>query len=406
MTATPHLPDDPAALWTLDPAVAFLNHGAFGACPRPVLEAQVRWRARLERQPLQFLARDLEGLLDGARAELARFVGAQPEDLVFVPNATAAVNTVLRALSFAPGDELLTTTHAYNACRNALGYVADRTGARVVTAAVPFPLTGPGAVLDAVLAQVTSRTRLALLDHVTSPTGLVFPIAELVRALDARGVDTLVDGAHAPGMLALDVGAIGAAYYTGNCHKWVCGPKAAGFLCVRRDRQTRIHPLVISHGATVARTDRSRFHLEFDWTGTLDPSPYLCVPEAIRTLGALLPGGWPALRARNHSTALAARQRLCAALGVPLPCPDDMIGSLATIPLPDAPAPAAATWLAADPLQETLLARHGFEVPVFYWPAAPQRLVRLSAHLYNTAAQYERLAEVLPALVSRGAGAG
>src|SRR5947208_3367510 len=195
------MPSDLARFWTLDSAVAFLNHGSFGACPRPVLEAQQRLRERLERQPVRFFVRDLEPLLDDARSALAAFLGADPEGLVFVTNATTAVNAVLRSLALAPGDQLLVTDHAYNACRNALDFVAAAAGARVVVVPVPFPLASADAVVEAVLAQVTPHTRLALLDHVTSPTGLVLPIQRLVRALAARGVDTLVDGAHAPGML-------------------------------------------------------------------------------------------------------------------------------------------------------------------------------------------------------------
>src|SRR5437899_2272875 len=191
------MPSDLARFWTLDPAVTFLNHGSFGACPRPVLEAQQRLRERLERQPVRFFVRDLEPLLDDARSALAAFLGADPEGLVFVTNATTAVNAVLRSLALAPGDQLLVTDHAYNACRNALDFVAAAAGARVVVVPVPFPLASADAVVEAVLAQVTPHTRLALLDHVTSPTGLVLPIERLVRALAARGIDTLVDGAHA-----------------------------------------------------------------------------------------------------------------------------------------------------------------------------------------------------------------
>jgi isopenicillin-N epimerase len=381
--------------WSLDPAVIFLNHGSFGACPRAVLAAQDRLRARLERQPVQFLVRDLGGLLDAARAELAAFVGADPADLVFVPNATTGVNAVLRSLPLGRGDELLVTDHAYNACRNALGYAAERTGATVVVAAVPFPLSSVGAVVDAVLGHVSAQTRLVLLDHVTSPTGLVFPLGDLVPALSARGVDVLVDGAHAAGMVPLDLGRLGAAYYTGNCHKWLCAPKGAGFLHVRRDRQALVRPLAISHGANAPRTDRSRFRLEFDWTGTIDPSPYLCIPEAIRHLGSLLPGGWDELRARNRALALEARRILAAALGVEPPAPDDMIGALAALPLPDGTGAPAQSPLYLDPLQDELLARFGIEVPIIPWPAPPRRLIRVSAQLYNTRAEYERLAAAL-----------
>ena len=380
-----------ARLWPLDPAITFLNHGSFGACPRAVLDAQARWRAELEAEPVRFLHRELEGRLAAARAALGAFVGADPEDLAFVPNATTGVNTVLQSLDFATGEELLVTDHGYNACRNAVERVAVRAGLRVVVAPVPFPVEGPDQVVEAVLGRVGPRTRLALLDHVTSPTGLVFPIERLVSELAARGVDTLVDGAHAPGLLPLDVEALGAAYYTGNCHKWLCAPKGAAFLHVRRDRQAGIRPLVVSHGANAPRTDRSRFRLEFDWTGTADPTAYLTVPEALRYLGGLMAGGWPALMARNREVALAARRILCATLGVASPAPDAMIGSLAAVELPPR---------AGDPeaLQRALFDRFGIEVLAFAWPSPPVRVLRVSAQLYNTAEDYERLAAALAAL--------
>src|SRR5437870_11624 len=396
------MPSSLARFWTLDPAVTFLNHGSFGACPRPVLEAQQRLRERLERQPVRFFVRDLEPLLDDARSALAAFLGADPEGLVFVTNATIAVNAVLRSLALAPGDQLLVTDHAYNACRNALDFVAAAAGARVVVVPVPFPLASADAVVEAVLAQVTPHTRLALLDHVTSPTGLVLPIERLVRALAARGVDTLVDGAHAPGMLPLDLRALGAAYYAGNCHKWLCAPKGAGFLHVRRERQGGVRPVVISHGANSPRTDRSRLLLEFDWTGSHDPTAYLCVPEAIRFLGGLLPGGWPELMARNRALALEARRILCEALAVTLPCPDEMIGSLATVPLPDGSAASPRSPLDPDPLCDALLARFGIEVPIFPWPAPLRRVVRVSCQAYNARGDYERLAATLVSLARDG----
>jgi isopenicillin-N epimerase len=382
--------------WTLDPSVAFLNHGSFGACPSPVLAEQDEWRMRLEREPVRFFVADLEGLLADVRQVVGAFVGADPDDLALAPNATTAVNAVLRSLDFAPGDEIVVTDHAYNACRNAADYVAARAGARVVEARVPFPLAGDDAVVDAVCAAITPRTRLALLDHVTSPTGLVFPIGRLVAELAARGVDTLVDGAHGPGMVALDLERIGAAYYAGNLHKWCCAPKGAALLHVRRDRQARVRPWTISHGANSPRRDRSRFRLEFDWTGTSDPTAVLSVPAALRFVAALVPGGWPAVMARNRALALAARAALAAALGTPAPCPDAMIGSLAALALPDAReiTPPGSS-LYAEPLQQALVDRHHIQVPVAPWPAPPRRLVRVSAHLYNRIDEYRRLGAAL-----------
>ena len=402
MNSATHNLSQPACdprVWLLDPAVTFLNHGSFGACPRRVLEFQGDLRARLERQPVQFLVRELEPLLDNARAALAQFVGAAADDLVFVPNTTSGVNTVLRSLTFAPGDELLVTNHEYAACRNALNYAAERSGARVVVVNIPFPLRSVDEIIAPVLAAVTPRTRLALLDHVSSPTGLVMPIERLVNELAARGVDTLVDGAHAPGMVPLDVKKIGAAYYTGNCHKWLCSPKGAAFLCVQPSRQKLIRPLVISNGASSVRTDRSRFQIEFAWTGTGEPSAYLCVPEALRFMASLLPGGWPEIMARNRALALAARKILCATLEIEEPCPEEFIGSLAAVPLPDAPAGALPVQPFNEyPLQDWLRGQRGIEVPIMPWPAPPKRVLRISAQLYNSLPQYERLADALEKL--------
>jgi isopenicillin-N epimerase len=399
----PRIAADLTRHWCLDPGISFLNHGSFGACPVPVLEEQRRLRDRMEAQPVQFLARELEPLLDAARAELAAFVGADPADLAWVANATTGVNSVLQSLALSRGDELLATDHEYNACRNALDVVAERAGATVVVAAVPFPLSSADQVVEGVLAAVTGRTRLALLDHVTSQTGLVLPIRQLVTELDRRGVDTLVDGAHAPGMLDLDLDELGAAYFTGNCHKWLCAPKGAAFLHVRRDRRERVRPLVISHGANSPRRDRSRFHLEFDWVGTADPTAVLCVPEAIRFMGSLLPGGWPELRRCNRRLALAGRDELCRSLAAAPPCPDDMIGSMAALPLPPGAGEALDSALYTDPLQAELLERWGIEVPVIPWPAPPARLVRISAQVYNRFEEYQLLAGALNALLAEDA---
>jgi isopenicillin-N epimerase len=382
-------------LWALDPAVTFLNHGSFGACPRVVLDAAARLRERLEHEPVRFFLAEREPLLDEARAAVGAFTGASAADLVFVPNATAGVGTVLASLALAPGDELLTTDHAYNACRNALDLLAERTGARVVVGAVPFPTPGPDAVVEAVLARVTPRTRLALIDQVASQTALVLPVDRLVAELSARGVDTLVDAAHAPGMVPLHLDATGAAYTTGNFHKWLCAPKGAAFLHVRRDRQAGVHPLATSHGRNSPRKDRSRFRLEHDWTGTFDPAPYLCVPEALRFLETLLPGGIAAWMAQNHAAALAARDTLCHALGIEAPCPDTMIGSMASVPLPAAQSEGALDLLQLDPLHETLFARFGIEVPVFPWPAPPQRMLRVSTPAYVGPADVDRLVAAL-----------
>lgn len=404
MTSDP-LAAAPLDRWLLDPAITHLNHGSFGACPRVVLDRQAALRAELERQPVDFFLRRLPALLDHARARLAAFIDAPAETLAFVRNVSAGLNAVLRSLRFGPGDEILVTDHGYGAATLTAQWVAKRWGARVVTAALPFPAIDPDRVVEAITAAVTPCTRLALIDHVTSPTGLVLPIERIVAALDARGIDTLVDGAHAPGMVDVSLRRIGAAYYAANLHKWVSAPKGAAFLWVRADKVDGIHPLTISHGHGISpeRAGMSRFRLEFDWTGTDDPTPWLCVPDAIDTIDGMHSDGWSGWRRRNRALALAARDLLADALGpaaqrAAKACHPDLIGTLVALPLPDAEYAPPASPLYASPLQDAIVAR-GVEVPIVPWPTHPQRLVRVSAAPYNRLDDYRRLAEVLPPLL-------
>jgi isopenicillin-N epimerase len=387
--------------WLLDPTVTFLNHGSFGATPRAVLAVQSALREEMEREPLLFLARELEARLDAARAALAEFLGASPDDLAFVPNATAGVNAVLRSLDLDEHDELLVTSHEYNASRNALDYIASLNTAKVIAVDIPFPIDSPDTVVERVLEKITDRTRLLLVDHVTSQTALVFPIERLIAELRGRGIDTLVDGAHAPGMLPLDLRALNVAFYTGNLHKWVCAPKGAAFLYVHPNRRYEVRPAVISHGASSERRDRSRFHLEFDWTGTFDPTAWLAVPAALDFVGSLVDGGWPEVMRRNRDLALRARDLICDRLGIAHPAPDAMIGSMAAFPLPDGTASEEAhrTLFFGDVLQQRLFNERRIEVPIVPWPQPPKRVLRVSAQLYNELGEYERLAEVVAALL-------
>jgi len=311
------------------------------------------------------------------------------------------VNTVLRGLDLDAGDEILITNHEYNACRNAVAVVAASAGATVTVADVPYPLRSEDEVLEAILDRVTPRTRLLLVDHVTSQTALVLPLKQLVREAQLSGVEVLVDGAHAPGMVDLDLEELGAAYYAGNCHKWLCAPKGAGFLWVREDLRSSVRPLVISHGANAVSSKRSRFHLEHDWTGTCDPSPWLSVPAAISALENMVEGGWLAVRRHNHDLALRARNILCGAMGVDSCCPDTMIGSMATVVLPDSVGGEKRDAFGRDALQDELYSEWAIEVPVIPWPSPPGRLIRVSAQLYNGVAQYAYLAEALTEILNK-----
>jgi isopenicillin-N epimerase len=377
------------SLWGLDREVLYLNHGSFGACPTAVLAAQTGLRLEMESEPVDFLSATLPKRLAHARAALAQFLGADEQDLVFVPNATAGVNAVLHSLEIEPGDELLLTSHTYAACRKAVEFVAAKTGARLVVAQLPFPVRSDEEIVASILTCVSPQTRLALLDHVTSPTAIIMPLTRLVSELRDRDVDTLVDGAHAPGMVPIQLSDLGAAYYTGNAHKWLCAPKGAAFLHVRRDRQAPLHPTVISHGYP------GGFQAQFDWTGTFDPTPWLCIAESLRYLGGLLPGGWPQLMAQNHTLALDARALLLERLQIEPPCPASMIGSMASIVLPAAASGSPAARLSVEGLHDWFRAR-GVETWLHpQQPPTSMPLLRISAQLYNSLAQFERLATLL-----------
>ncbi len=381
----------------LDPDVVFLNHGSFGACPKAVLEQQRELQARMEREPVHFYMRVLPELLDTARLRLSELLRAEPADLVFVRNATSAVNAVLSSLKLAPGDEVVTTNHAYRACHNALAHFAARSGARVVVANVPFPIRSAQDVVRSVESALSDRSRVLLLDHITSPTALVFPVREIVALAEARGVVTLVDGAHAPGMVPLDLGSLGASYYTGNLHKWICAPKGAAFLYARRDRQEGLHPAVISHGISSSRP-RSRYWEEFDWCGTDDFSPALCVPYALDFLEAR-PGGLAEVMRENHRLALTGRDILLQTLSQEPAAPDEMLGSMATVQLP-LRGPALGSAFDVDPMQTQLFEQHRVEVPIFSFPEPGARCLRISAQIYNREAEYHALASALSALLA------
>lgn len=387
------IPEPCGGGWQLNPAVDFLNHGSFGAAPIVVLQAQRRLQDALERDPIRFLApeRELEPKLDAVRGAVARLVGADSQDVAFVRNATEGVNAVLRSFPLVAGDEIVVTDHGYNACRNAAHFAAERAGARVVTSAVPFPIAAADEVIKALESSFTERTRLLLVDHVTSPTALVWPIEQIVKAAHRNGIRVLVDGAHAPGMVHVDLRRIDPDYYTANHHKWLCGPKASGFLYVRPSLQDEVRPTVISHAANRPRPGRSRFLAEFDWAGTYDPTALLAVPEAIEFLCRLGPDGLGSLTSANRELAIRGREILLERLSVRPPCPPEMLGSMATICLPvDRVGPADPA-----PFQQQLFDTYGIEVPIFFWPDREHLCLRVSAQAYNTEAQYERLAQAI-----------
>ena len=389
-------PSAHARHWRLDPGVVFLNHGSYGACPVPILEAQQRYRDRMERELVRFFMLDVEGLLDAARASLAEFIGCDAEGLVFLPNVTQAVATVIDTLGLKTGDEILVNDHEYSACISTFTKAAKRAGASVVRASVPFPTKSSDEIFHAVMNAVTDRTRIVLLSHITSPTALIFPVDRLVLALRAKGVEVLLDGAHAPGQIPVDVSATNAHYYTANLHKWPCCPKGSAFLWVHPERREGFEPLALSARAHLKRPDRDRFRCLFDYIGTDDYTRFLVVPEALQFM-ATVEGSWEALRERNHALALRGREILCDALGCAPATPDDLVGSMATIVVPGVGLESGGTSPGGyeDPLQEKLVEKHKIQVPVWSLPSQGRRLLRISAQAYNAVEQYEYLARAL-----------
>lgn len=376
----------PPVGWSLAPEHRHLNHGSFGAVPVEVQQAQAAWRARFEADPTSFVLDEYMDRVAEVRAEVAAFVGADPAGLVLVPNATTGVATALHAVPLGPGDEVLVTDHAYNACRNAVDLRAAETGATVVVAAVPFEGATPTSVEEAVTARLTPATRLLLVDHVTSATALVWPLSWLA-ALEPE-VTVVVDGAHAPGMLPLEVDRLGVSFYAGNLHKWVCAPRPSAFLHAGPAWRDDLRPLVVSHGWNTPWGAPSRTHRLFDWTGTADPSPWLAIPDALRVVGGLHADGWPGLMARNRDLALAGGRRVAEVLGRELPVPPDLLGSMVALPAPGAP----------FGLREQLRDR-GITAQVSYWPDLDHPVLRVSAHAYNRLDDYAALAAALRELV-------
>lgn len=372
-----------AEQFLLRPGMAFLNHGSFGACPRPVFDVYQGWQRELEAQPVEFLGRRIPGLLADARAALGAYVGAPADDLAFVPNATHGVNIVARSLSLGPGDEVLATDHEYGAVDRTWRFVCGKVGAQYVNQPIALPLRDPAEVVEQLWAGVTPRTRVIVVSHISSPTALIFPVAEICARARAAGIITVIDGAHAPGQIDLDMRQIGADFYTGNCHKWLCAPKGAGFLYARPEMQDQLEPLVVSWGYEAISPGRSRFVDYFGWTGTSDPAAYLSVPAAIAFQREHT---WPAVRAACHRLLLEASQRLTELTGLEPISPDtaDWWVQLRALPLPpcDMHEVKARLW---DEFQ--------VEVPIVEWGG--RQFVRVSVQAYNGPADIDRLVGAL-----------
>lgn len=368
--------------WGLDPDFQTVNHGSYGATPKVVLAEQDRWRRRMEAQPTRFFSLELPGALREAAGTLAKFIGAPADGVAFATNASTGTNAVLRSLKFAAGDEILYVSHVYNAVRNTVAYVAGQTGANAVVADIPFPRPDAAGILASIERSLSRRTRIAVIDHITSPSGLVLPVAEIVKLCHDAGVPVLIDGAHTPGQLPLDLTALGADWYVGTCHKWLSAPKGCGFLYARPERRAELHPVVISHGYG------GGFVAEFDWTGTADPSAFLSLPAAISFWQRL---GGPKLMERNRALAAEAAALVADALGTEVGVSPDRAGSMGLVRLPIVMK--EATRAEAVKVRRELQAV-GTDAPVH--PVDGRMWLRLSAYAYNEIGDYERLAGLLP----------
>lgn len=375
----------------IDPDVVFLNHGSFGACPRPVFESYQDWQRELERQPVDFLGRRQRELLTDARQALATYLGADTEEVVYVPNVTTALNIAARSLPLEPGDEILTSDHEYGALERTWTFVGEHRQTRLVTQKLPVPLDDPEAVVEAIWAGVTPRTRVLFLSHITSPTAVILPIAPLIARAREAGIWTMIDGAHAVSQIDLDLHQLGVDFYGGNCHKWLSSPKGAGFLYVRSELQNLIEPLVVSWGWRPRDDDgwSSPFVNQIQRQATHDVSAYLSVPAAITYQRER---DWPTVREECHELVRLARRELASLTGVEPFVPDDerWFAQMATLPLPAGVDQAL--------VHRRLYDEYRIEIPGTHWGDAP--CLRVSVQGYNTRADIERLVDAVRAILS------
>jgi len=379
------MPENLRSLFLLDPSVTFLNHGSFGACAKPVFEQYQRWQLELERQPVEFLGRRYYELMAEARAELGKYLNAPADDLIFADNATAGVNIVVRSIELNPGDEVLTTDHEYGACDLTWQYLQERKGVVIKRANVALPVTTPEDFVESFWANVTDKTRVIYLSHITSFSALIFPIEEICRRAREAGIFTLIDGAHAPGQIELDMQAIGADAYAGNLHKWLCAPKGSGFLYVRPEHQEQMMSVIVSWGWGEGRPEfgTSQFLRRNTWQGTRDPAAYLTVPAAIKFQEE---HDWPAVRERCHELVSLARRRIAnlTDLSPIAPQSTDWFVQMATCPVRTA---------SIEQLKTNLYDQCRIEIPCMEWQG--RQFVRVSIQGYNTAEDVDRLMEGL-----------
>jgi isopenicillin-N epimerase len=377
-------------LFLLDSEIVFLNHGSFGATPIPVLDVVHSWQEKLEQQPVEFLGRNLMNHLQLARETLADYLHIPAEDLAYIPNVTYGLNIVARSLDLGPGDEILTTNHEYGACDNVWDFVCQKTGSTIIRQPIQIPLRSPQEFHEVFWSGVTSQTKVIYLSHITSPTAMRFPVEPICKQARERGILTVIDGAHAPGQMSVDLSAIDADIYLGNCHKWMLGPKGSGFIYTQKDKQHLIEPLVVSWGwdENYPFTTSSRFLDNLQWSGTMDPSAFLSVPAAIQFQND---HDWPTVRNDCHMLLDDAVNRICEVTGMPSLYSDrnDEYYQMAIAPLPQMDT--------LNQFQAQLYEDYNLEIPCIDWH--DQQFIRVSVQGYNTQEDIDQLIQALEKLL-------
>ena len=371
----------------LDPSITFLNHGSFGATPIPVFDAYQRIQRELEHEPVEFLGRKASGLLQQSREALAKYLSVDRDDIVYIPNATQGINIVAHSLDLHSGDEVLITDHEYGAMDRTWEFLSEKKGFTYHSAEITLPLSSVEQIIDDIFSRVTPRTRVIYLSHITSPTALTFPVKEIGYKAREMNILTVIDGAHAPGQIDLDLDSLGADFYTGNCHKWLCAPKGSAFLYARKEVQNLIHPLAVSWGWHAEIPGPSQFIDYLEWTGTRDISPYLAVPAAIEFQTT---HDWQAVCARCHELAAWINQELSEVFhSESLSTSSDWFAQMVSIPLPTQPSP--------ETLQQRLFNDYRIEVPIVPWKG--KTLVRVSVQAYNTSGDLQKLISALKSIL-------
>lgn len=380
--------------WGIPENVVYLNHGSFGATPISVLERQLSIQRGCEAQAIDFFVEKLQGLIDESKNALAPFIGTSSNNFVFVHNTTEGVNTILNSFPANEGDEWLITNHNYGACVNALKHYAKLKKCGVVSAAIPYPVNNEQEIIDAIEKSVTPNTKLALIDYITSASAIIFPIREIINLLHAKGIKVIIDAAHAPGMVAFNIDELKPDFFVANCHKWICSPKGSAFMYVAPEHKQNIFPLVISHYNDSAEGTGAHWANQFMFSGTQDYSPFICVKDALEQMPVIAANNWDFIREQNHHLVYKAATKIADELGVALPAPESMIGSICNIPMPDGEKPEK-SFNTNTVLKKKLLEKYKIEVPVFIFPQAPNQWLRISAQLYNSMEQYDYLLDCL-----------